>query len=73
MGFISIFGIVLMCVGALVTVLFWVPKVVNRPKLKEILGNRYPVVYMVYIANGPMLLVLGILLFMLFNPENSLH
>lgn len=69
MGFIAIFGIVLMCVGSLVTILFWVPKVVNRPKLKELLGNRYSVVYMIYIANGPMLLLLGVLLFLLFNPE----
>ena len=72
MVFMSIFGIVLMCVGALVTILFWVPRIINRPKLKEILGSRYPVIYMIYIANGPMLLVLGIMLFLLFNPKNPL-
>ena len=72
MGFMSVVGIVLMCVGSLVTVLFWMPKVVNRPKLKEILGSRYPVVYMIYIDNGPLLLILGIMLFLLFNPKNPL-
>ena len=67
MGVISIFGVVLICVGSLVTILFWVPQVVNRLKLKEILGNRYPVIYLIYIANGPMLMILGIMLFLLFN------
>lgn len=67
MTLFTVLAIVLMCIGSAVTVLFWVPKIVNRPKLKEMLGNRYPVIYMVYFANGPVLTVLGVLLYLLVN------
>ncbi len=62
MTFLSILGIVLVTVGSAITVLFWVPKIVNRPQLKEILGQRYPMIFVVYIANGPLLLLLGLFL-----------
>ncbi len=48
--------------GALVTVLFWIPRVVSRPGLKEFLGRRYPLVYLFYFTNGPFLLVIGLYL-----------
>ncbi|MFA6499487.1 MAG: hypothetical protein WC256_07310 [Desulfurivibrionaceae bacterium] len=60
-------GLVLAIVGLTVSVLFWVPRLCNRPRLKELLGPRYPVVYMVYIANGPLLLLLGAILLITFR------
>lgn len=55
-------GVVLILTGGVVTVGFWVPGLINRQKLKEMLGARYPLVYLVYSANGPVLLVAGSLL-----------
>ncbi len=57
-------GIILILTGGLVSVLFWVPSLVNRQKLKELLGSRYPLVYLVYSANGPVLFLAGIMLVM---------
>ncbi|MCA1764870.1 MAG: hypothetical protein LC633_01205 [Desulfobulbaceae bacterium] len=57
-------GIILILTGGLVSVLFWVPGLVNRQKLKELLGSRYPLVYLVYSANGPVLFLAGIMLVM---------
>ena len=57
-------GAILILTGGLVSVLFWVPGLVDRQKLKEMLGVRYPLVYLVYSANGPVLLGAGILLVM---------
>ena len=36
----------------------------DRTKVKEVMGTRYPLVYVVYVANGPMLLLFGLLLVM---------
>jgi len=55
-------GMILATIGLLVSVLFWIPRICNRRRLKEMLGSRYPVVYVVYIANGPLLLALGLIL-----------
>ncbi len=49
-------------IGLLVSVLFWVPGVVDRSRLKELLGPRYAAVYIIYAANGPLLVVLGLVL-----------
>ena len=57
-------GVILILTGGLVSVGFWVPGLINRQKLKEMLGARYPLVYLVYSANGPVLLGAGILLVM---------
>ena len=57
-------GTILILTGGVVSVGFWVPGLINRPRLKEMLGVRYPLVYLVYSANGPVLLVAGILLVM---------
>jgi len=57
-------GIILVLTGGLVSVIFWVPRVINRQRLKELLGSRYPLVYLVYSANGPILFLAGILLLM---------
>ena len=66
MTFLSTLGIVLVIVGSGVSVLFWVPQIVNRPKLKEMLGQRYPMLFFVYVANGPLLLFLGLFLLLRF-------
>ena len=55
-------GIVLVVTGGLVTIAFWVPGLVDRQNLREMLGSRYPLIYIVYSANGPILLLAGILL-----------
>lgn len=55
-------GLALLVIGAAVSVLFWLPGLVDRAKLRELLGRRYPLVYVVYTANGPLLLVAGIVL-----------
>jgi hypothetical protein len=60
--FFAITGMILATIGLLISVLFWIPGICNRRRLKEMLGSRYPVVYVVYIANGPLLLALGLLL-----------
>lgn len=55
-------GLLLLAVGAVVSVLFWLPGLVDRARLRELLGRRYPLVYLVYTANGPLLVVVGIVL-----------
>jgi len=60
-------GLVLALLGFAVSVAFWIPKLCNRARLKEILGSRYPIVYVVYVANGPMLLLLGAILLIFFR------
>ncbi len=56
-------AVFLMIAGALISILFWIPGLVNRQSLKEILGKRYPVIYFVYLANGPVLFLFGLALF----------
>jgi hypothetical protein len=60
-------GLFLTTTGAIVSLLFWLPQVINRQRLKEILGDRYPVVFVIYVANGPLLLLLGLLLLFRFS------
>jgi len=60
--FLLVCGILLIVTGSLVSIAFWIPKLINRPRLKELMGDRYWLVYVVYSANGPVLLVAGVLL-----------
>ncbi|HSH12310.1 MAG TPA: hypothetical protein VLA15_01125 [Desulfurivibrionaceae bacterium] len=55
-------GLTLLAVGLAVSLLFWWPRLVDRRKLRELLGRRYPLVYLFYTANGPLLVAAGILL-----------
>ena len=55
-------GVFLSLFGGIVSVVFWIPRVVDRRQLKDILGNRYPFIYIIYSANGPLLFVAGIAL-----------
>ena len=59
---IIISGIMLMLFGVVVSIVFWIPSIFNRAKVREVMGDRYPLVYVVYIANGPMLILFGLLL-----------
>jgi len=60
-------GWLLAIAGLAVSVAFWLPGLCHRTRLKEMLGSRYPIVYVVYIANGPLLLLLGIILLKTFH------
>ena len=60
---LAVAGIVLIAIGFLISVAFWIPGLVDRAELREMLGPRYPVVYLVYSANGPGLVLLGALMF----------
>ncbi|MEA3546760.1 MAG: hypothetical protein U9R66_03780 [Thermodesulfobacteriota bacterium] len=57
-------GLLLIFIGLVVSVSFWIPQLVNKPKLKVILGKRYPIIYFVYITNGPLLVIMGLLIFL---------
>jgi hypothetical protein len=59
---LTISGIMLMLFGGAVSIVFWIPSIFNREKVKDIMGARYPLVYVVYIANGPVLILFGLLL-----------
>jgi len=63
----SSIGLILAIVGLAISVAFWIPRLCNRARLREMLGSRYPVVYVVYIANGPLLLLLGAILLITFR------
>ena len=62
-----VFGIILVATGGLVSVAFWIPGLVDRQNLREMLGSRYPLIYIVYSANGPLLFLAGVLLILKHN------
>jgi hypothetical protein len=51
-----------MFLGLIVSIVFWIPGIINKEKIKNVMGARYPLVYVVYIANGPLLMLFGLLL-----------
>ena len=53
--------------GGVVSIAFWIPRLLNKNRLKEIFGSRYPIVYIVYFANGPLLFLFGLLLLIRFG------
>ncbi|KPJ98095.1 MAG: hypothetical protein AMJ60_09455 [Desulfobacterales bacterium SG8_35] len=55
-------GIMLMLFGLVISVVFWIPSIFNRSRIRQVMGKRYPLVYVVYIANGPLLILFGLLL-----------
>jgi TM2 domain-containing membrane protein YozV len=59
---ITVSGIVLILFGLTVSIVFWLPGLIDRNRLRTVLGKRYPLVYVVYTANGPLLILLGLLL-----------
>lgn len=60
-------GLLLTAAGATISVVFWLPGILDRKRLKEMLGDRYPVVFVIYVANGPVLLLLGLLMLFRFH------
>ena len=60
-------GLFLALCGAVVTTVFWVPRLFDKKKLREMLGPKYPLVFVIYIANGPLLLFLGLFLVFRFH------
>lgn len=60
--FFLVAGLVLLSIGGLISVLFWLPRLVDRVRLRELLGKRYPLLYLIYVANGPLLVLAGLLL-----------
>ena len=60
-------SLLFLAIGLAITVLFWVPRVFNRQRMRELLGRRYPLLYFVYVANGPLLVVLGLFLLWRFG------
>ena len=59
---LTISGIMLMFIGLVVSIVFWIPGILNKEKMKNIMGDRYALVYVIYFANGPMLILFGLLL-----------
>ncbi len=59
---LTISGTMLMFFGLVISIAFWIPGLFDRNKVKEVMGKKYPLVYVVYIANGPMLMLFGFLL-----------
>ena len=62
-------GTMLILLGLVVSIVFWIPGIFDRNRVRDIMGQRYPLVYIVYIANGPMLVLFGLLL--IFWPKIS--
>lgn len=56
---IKIIGIVFVVIGTIISLIFWVPGLINKKQLKEIMGSRYPMIYFIYFTNGPLLLIIG--------------
>ncbi len=65
--FLFLLSFFLILLGGTVTILFWIPKLVNQARLREMLGSRYPLVFFVYLANGPLLIFLGMFLLIRFT------
>jgi len=59
---LTISGSILILLGFVISIVFWIPGIFKRDNIKEIMGKRYPLVYVIYIANGPMLILFGFLL-----------
>jgi len=59
---LTISGVILIFWGLVVSIVFWIPGILNREKIKKFMGDRYPLVYVIYVANGPMLVLFGLLL-----------
>ena len=57
-----ILGTMLMLMGLVVSIVFWIPGIFDRNRIKNLMGKRYPLMYVVYIANGPLLMFFGFLL-----------
>jgi len=56
---IKAIGVIFVVIGTIVSLIFWIPGLIDKSKLKEIMGPRYNMIYFIYFTNGPFLLGLG--------------
>ena len=56
---VQIIGICFVIIGTIVSLIFWIPGLIDKKQLKQIMGNRYPMIYFIYFTNGPLLLIIG--------------
>jgi len=56
---VKIVGIFFVVLGTVISLAFWVPGLINRDHLRQIMGQRYPMIYFIYFTNGPLLLIIG--------------
>jgi hypothetical protein len=59
---VEIIGIIFVVFGTVVSVGFWVPGIINRDQLRDMMGSRYPMIYFIYFTNGPFLLLIGVII-----------
>ncbi len=59
---VKIIGIVFVVIGTIVSMIFWVPGLIDKRQLRQIMGNRYSMIYFIYFTNGPLLLIIGALI-----------
>ncbi len=59
---LKITGLILAVIGGIVSIVFWIPGLINKQRLKEIMGKSYGLVYFIYFTNGPFVLFIGLLL-----------
>lgn len=52
-------GIFFVVLGTVVSLIFWIPGLINKQQLRAIMGSRYPLIYFIYFTNGPLLLIIG--------------
>ena len=56
---LTVLGVLFVVVGTVISIIFWIPGIIDRKQLKKIMGNRYPMIFFIYITNGPVLLAIG--------------
>lgn len=56
---IQAIGVIFVVIGTIVSIIFWIPGLIDKKQLKEIMGPRYNMIYFIYFTNGPFLLGLG--------------
>ncbi|MFP3983078.1 MAG: hypothetical protein ACLFV2_05230 [Desulfurivibrionaceae bacterium] len=59
--FLQIIGLLFAVFGGIVSIIFWIPGVINKQSLREIMGGYYGLIYFIYFTNGPFLLFIGLL------------
>ncbi len=57
---IKAIGVIFVVIGTIVSLIFWIPGLIDKGQLKEIMGPRYNMIYFIYFTNGPFLLGLGV-------------
>ncbi|MCB2184049.1 MAG: hypothetical protein KQH63_18650 [Desulfobulbaceae bacterium] len=66
---IKLIGIGFVVIGTIVSLIFWIPGIIDKKQLKQIMGNRYSLIYFIYFTNGPLLLIIGAVILTYLIPE----